>query len=74
MRRCVEILPIQGFGESSSTVLTVLLSSFLPSLLVSVSPPSLAWHPRREGGRVRESTKGKAAQILCYLKSRELKY
>ena len=51
----LEILPIQGLGESSSSVPTVLLSSLLPSLLVSVSPPSLACHPRREGGREGES-------------------
>ena len=33
-------------------------------LSFSVSPPSLAWHSWREGGRVRESTQGKAAQIV----------
>ena len=70
----LEILSIQGLVESSSTVPTALLSSFLPSLLDSVSPPSLASERGRAKGRVRESTEGKAAQILCYLKSPELKY
>ena len=55
MRRCVEILPIQGFGESSSTVLTVLLSSFLPSLLVSVSPLLPGTLGEREGKRESEN-------------------
>ena len=41
----------KGSGICYWLVPTVLLSSFLHSLSFSISPSSLAWHPRREGGR-----------------------